>query len=123
MKPFSLEAAKAGDPIITRDGRKARFIAHVPEFDKGYRIVVAIEGNCSVSEFYESGRGSESRENAYDLFMAPERRTVYVNLYPATRLTSAWDFLGAHYDTAEDAFQNANPDEALAVAVPIEIWE
>ena len=28
MKPFNLERAKAGDPVITRDGRKARFLYH-----------------------------------------------------------------------------------------------
>lgn len=28
MKPFDLEAAKRGEPIITRDGVEAHFVAH-----------------------------------------------------------------------------------------------
>ena len=34
MKPFDLEAAKRGEPIVTRGGEAAKFIAHVPDADK-----------------------------------------------------------------------------------------
>ena len=37
MKPFDLEAAKAGAPIVTRDGRSAKFIAHVAEARNKYQ--------------------------------------------------------------------------------------
>lgn len=39
-QPFDLEKAKAGHPLITRDGREAKFIAHVPDEPNGYGLVV-----------------------------------------------------------------------------------
>lgn len=43
MKPFNLEAAKRGEPIQTRDGRKAAFIGVIPpEFRRTIRPVIAI---------------------------------------------------------------------------------
>lgn len=44
LKEFNLEEAKAGAPIQTRDGRPAKFIAHVPEAVDDCKIVVLIEG-------------------------------------------------------------------------------
>lgn len=43
LKPFDLEAAKAGKPVCTRDGRKARIIC----WDKkgNYPIVALIQDN------------------------------------------------------------------------------
>ena len=43
MKPFNLDAAKNGDPIITLDGRVAHFIAHVPEAGRGQQVVCRVE--------------------------------------------------------------------------------
>ena len=51
MKPFDLEAAKRGEPIVTRDGRKAKFIAHVPEAKHYQKIVLLMEGglySCNI---------------------------------------------------------------------------
>ena len=42
MKPFNLEAAKAGAPLVTRDGRPAKFIAHVAEAHPSQRLLVPL---------------------------------------------------------------------------------
>lgn len=48
LRPFDLDAAKRGEPICTRDGSPAKFIAHVPEatpiFD---RVIVLCVGKTS----------------------------------------------------------------------------
>ena len=81
MKPFNLEAAKRGDPIVTRDMREAKFIVHVPEANPSFRINVLINGEIfSLSETGNYWEGIKASTN--DLFMAPEKRTVWVNLYP-----------------------------------------
>jgi hypothetical protein len=81
MKPFDLEAAKRGTPIITRDGRKVKFIAHVPEATLNHRVVV-LYGDV-IRTFPDSGKYySSDHESVLDLFMAPRKRTVWVNLYP-----------------------------------------
>ena len=83
MKPFDLEAAKRGEPIMCRDGRPAKFIAHVLEA-RPYPRIVALLGSESIATYTEQGAyytgGVESEE---DLFMAPHKvkHHAWVNLY------------------------------------------
>lgn len=70
MKPFNLEKALAGEPVITRNGRRVLRIAHFPECGEHDRVVAAIEGEGDVYTFYENGN-FVNEENEIDLFMAP----------------------------------------------------
>jgi hypothetical protein len=76
VKPFNLEAAKAGQPIVCRDGTPARFLAHVPEADEGYRVIVYIAGSSAVTDLDETGRIDDSHDYPSDLFMAEEPMKV-----------------------------------------------
>jgi hypothetical protein len=114
LKPFNLEAAKAGEPIQTRDGRKARFLAHVPEALPEYRVIILVDGESRSDEFLESGRYNASETRSNDLFMAPKTRTVFVNVY---RNGNAW-----WYESKEYAEHSTDAD-TLAIAVPVEITE
>jgi len=80
MKLFDLEAAKSGEPIVCRDGTPAKFVAHVLGARKTESVVVLI--GDEVVLFAESGKfyPDESMES-FDLFMAPKKRTVWVNFY------------------------------------------
>ena len=80
MKPFDLEAAKRGEPIVTRDGREAKFIAHVPELGN-LPLVVMIEN--TLTQLQEDGSWVGDCKSSYDIFMAPKKRTVWVNFYPS----------------------------------------
>ena len=115
MKPFDLEAAKAGAPIVTRDGRPARFIAHVAEAHPSQRLLVLIDG--VVLTKFESGKyaSSPAHVSDNDLFMALTKRTVWANLYNDG---AAW-FL---YPEA-DADAGARSDRIGGRAWPIEIEE
>lgn len=86
LKPFSLELAKQGKPVCTRDGRKARIIC----FDKkeGAPIIalVEVEKNGRVFEeitlYFINGRlVSENLESKDDLMMLPEKKEGWVNVY------------------------------------------
>jgi len=79
MKPFDLEAAKAGEPIICRDGTPAKFIAHVPEVRAEFRVIALV--NKSIRIYYETGIHPSASHPHYDLVMAPTKRTVWVNFY------------------------------------------
>ena len=69
MKPFDLEAAKRGEPIVTRDGRKAKFVAYVPEA-ANEMIVCLIGGDIFL--FQKNGAFVHSQfQDQTDLFMAP----------------------------------------------------
>ena len=80
FKPFDLEAAKAGKPVCTRDGRKARIIC----FDlnnKNFPIVAII--NCDTEENayqYDIDGVCDEHDNNLNLMMSPEKKEGWVNL-------------------------------------------
>ena len=82
MKPFDLKRALAGDPVVTRDGRKIEFVAHDPKAGAGFRILARREGESCASSFYTDGKHTDGIELPYDLFMAPTKREAWVNVYP-----------------------------------------
>ena len=101
MKPFDLEAAKAGAPLVTRDGRPAKFIAHVGDAHPSQRLLVLIDG--VVHTKFESGKyaSSPAHVSDNDLFMASVKRTVWVNLYE--RGQSMWQHTEHAADVCADA--------------------
>lgn len=82
LKPFDLEAAKAGKPVCTRDGRKARIVC----FDRTgkFPIVALVEAKDrdDIYSYLNCGKDNESVEKEYDLMMAPEIRHGWINIYP-----------------------------------------
>ena len=80
LKSFDLEAAKAGKPVCTRDGRKARIIC----FDRvGDFPIVALTDDRDYKEegvnLYDiNGKGSNE---CFDLMMLPEKKEGWVNVY------------------------------------------
>ena len=82
MKPFDIELAKQGKPVCLRNGKKARIVC----FDiKGvaYPIIALVEEDGHESTIYYNDRGrTGSYPCEYDLMMAPERKTGWINIYP-----------------------------------------
>ena len=114
MKPFDLEAAKRGEPIVTRGGEAAKFIAHVPDAEIGFRVVVMLGG---VIECYcDDGSYRLSSKSTCDLFMVRRKRTVWVNVYPH----EAGSF-GGSYETEAIANNYASPKRIGNRAWPLEI--
>lgn len=77
-REFNLEMAQQDHPLVTRDGRPAKFIAYVPEADQGFKLVVMI-GN-TVHTTREDGKFNNWN---WDLFLAPlgmcEGKPVFAN--------------------------------------------
>lgn len=106
LKPFDLEAAKAGKSVCTRDGRKARIIC----FDKkkkDFPIVALIEGSDGqeyVGSRTKDGRIAVKGESNGDLMMLPEKKEGWVAVYPK-------GYLGDRaYQSKEDAINTATDD-------------
>ena len=82
LKKFDLEAAKAGKPVCTRNGRMARIIC----FDKKspIRPIIALipdrYGNECPYSFYKDGRIYYDSDNDYDLMMLTEKHEGWVNI-------------------------------------------
>ena len=82
LKEFDLEAAKAGKPICTRDGREARIIC----FDRNdlYPIVALIEcedGKEIIGAYSKEGQTDIYEIKGTDLMMLPKKKEGWVNLY------------------------------------------
>lgn len=83
LRPFDLAAAKDGAKLITRDGRNARFIAHVGEASPGYSLLAYIDGEPCAYAYWADGTINGPREDSHatDLFIVGETRRLTVTLW------------------------------------------
>ena len=85
LKPFDLEAAKAGKPVCTRDGRKARIICF--DAKRMHQPIIALitqyNGVEYIETYYSNGRFNDdiNSQSDYDLMMLPEKKEEWVNIY------------------------------------------
>lgn len=119
LKPFDLEAAKAGKPVYTRDGRKARIIC----WDKkgNYPIVALIQDNENSEhiEYYtENGIFSNGGNNKNrDLMMLPQKKEGWINLCK----NNHGDTLAAGvFPSREEAVSNCPPSYLGTIKIE---WE
>lgn len=81
MKPFDLEAAKAGKPVCTRDGRKARIIC----FDlnnKNFPIVAIINSDSEENAYqYDIDGICDEHDNNLNLMMFPEKKEGWIIIH------------------------------------------
>ena len=85
MKEFDLELAKAGHPVQTRDGRKARIICFDMMDIYGYPIIALVKDEDISTEtpkpYHINGRYSYKEQSRHDLVMADEIHEGWVNIY------------------------------------------
>ena len=114
-KPFDLEAAKRGEPVVTRDGREGKYIRYDEGASEGHRVLVRIAGG-GLWSFYESGVFALGIESKEDLFMSSQRlqREVWINVYP--------DCITAHNDRGNADFC-AESGRTACVQVPLDFEE
>lgn len=84
FKPFDLEAAKAGKPVCTRDGRKVRILCYDLKGAE-YPIVALVEAHDyldeSISTYDRNGRFDHDRENKNDLMMLPQKKEGWIIIH------------------------------------------
>ena len=92
LKPFDLEAAKAGKPVCTRDGRKAIFLTTLS--NKNFPVVAIV--SCGQEENiyqYDIDGVCDEHDNNLDLMMLPEKKEGWAKVRKDINL----------YDTKEEA--------------------
>lgn len=118
LKPFSLEAAKLGKPVCTRDGRKARIICF--DLKNGEYPIVAAIGNDSSETLLNYTINGEIVKGNYksgkDLMMLPEKKEGWVNVYNLDNIYST----GRVYFSKEEA--EKRKDINCVATIKIE-WE
>ena len=121
MKPFNLAAAKNGAPIITRDGRPAKFIGHFPENFPADRICYIV-GNC-IKSGTDSGKWWDNeQESDLDLFMAATKKDGWTPLYRSSIQYKFLAYAGNIYATKEQAEEYGRQSPAFIQVVHIS-WE
>lgn len=113
LKPFDLEAAKAGKPVYTRDGRKARIICFDCK-DETFKIVALVSSSSEREEIisYDEAGYSTTRNSDEILMMLPEKKEGWVNLYYDMPI----------YDTKEEALNRRSKSRGLIDTVKVS-WE
>ena len=97
-KSFDIEAAKAGKPVCTRDGHKARIICSDAKYENSYKPIIALIDNGK-NEFVVryTKNGECSTNDDLDLMMLPEKKEGWVNVYS--------NCLGGPYESKEYALK------------------
>lgn len=117
LKEFDLEAAKAGKPVCTRDGRKARIIC----FDaKCNKPIVALIYDCNketVFQYLESGRFFVDQIDKYDLMMFTRKKEGWLNIYKDFE-----DTVCCVYPTEKEALEDGETEKDYITTIKIE-WE
>lgn len=109
LKPFDLEAAKAGKPVCTRDGRKARIICFDRDWDMHIVALVADPLGESVHYYLSNGKVDFDKQNDEDLMMLSEKKEGWVNVYREESNNNERLIEQTIYKTRKDAFDNACP--------------
>lgn len=117
LKEFDLEAAKAGKPVCTRDGRKARIIC----FDaKGNNPIVALIYDCKkeiVLQYLENGRSFVDEISNYDLMMLTKKKEGWLNIFKDFE-----DTVCCVYPTEKEALEDGETEKDYITTIKIE-WE
>lgn len=98
MKPFDLEAAKRGEPMSTRDGRRVIKFVDLSDIDISYNQYLYYDENKSCYWVDEKGECSIiSKESPNDLFMKNKTKKLYIGIkynnnshYPYHETTCAY---------------------------------
>ena len=83
MKPFDIERALAGEPVVTRDGQQGGEIYYFKTSEDALKLFVVING--TIKSYNEKGQwvAHHYGEHDFDLFMAPVKKSGFINIYPA----------------------------------------
>lgn len=88
MKPFDLERALAGDPVVTRGGEHVKISGYNADAVSGHCVIGWRYPNYempSCCTWYENGNYVASNESVHDLFMAPQKREGWIVVIPFLR--------------------------------------
>jgi hypothetical protein len=123
LKKFDLEAAKAGKPVCTRDGRKARIISfdrHGEDCPIIALVVDSKNAECEeVIDYTLDGICNENiiNHNKYDLMMFTRKKEGWLNIFKDFE-----DTVFCVYPTEKEALEDGEIEKDYITTIKIE-WE
>lgn len=107
MKPFNLQLALAGKPVVTRDGRKVAEIYHFKTLKSDYTVHASIDGYnreyTTEGMYYNNGS-----ESVADLFMEEPVVEKWVNIYCHNKKGDMW--IGELWSSYKEAIDSKGDD-------------
>lgn len=120
LKPFDLEAAKAGAPVVTRDGKPVRIVCFDAKGSQPLLGLIEWGRDEMACRYSANGEYLNGKSNDHNLVMkATVKRNGWLNLYRIGGMVRAADG-GCIYKTKADALDNRAAD--YVATVPVE-WE
>lgn len=122
MKPFDLEKALAGEPVVTRDGRQVKVAGVNHDAKTLYKIVGWLDG--TTAGWCIDGKNLPYGEDPNDLFMATKtvKKEGWVHIWKNSKNTHADVF-----DTKDEAFAAAEYESKFGCIMSLSIqkieWE
>lgn len=101
MKPFNLEAAIAGKPVVTRDGWPVTRVIHLPELNQPNNVLVTVNGSGWV--VFPTGN-----------YCAPSEGTHDMDLLMASKITKSYIAIGPPDNEGTRNTSNAYPTRGQA---------
>lgn len=121
LKPFNLEAALRGEPVVAKSGRWVAGIYHLSKAGYQFRVAVVFEEGSMPQFFTEEGKAGPMGEPC--LFMAPKKVTKWGRLMRNKEGTMLYTANLVH-DTKEEAEREPIPPLSyLVTTFPIEFEE
>ena len=123
MKPFYLEKAKAGAPLCTREGFRARIVCFDADNDR-FPIVALLKsdnGKEYPASFTKEGRFSDGKADcSKDLFMEGIKREGWINIYKALEEKC----IGSVYNSKEAAMRMKVNEKDVTYITTVRVkWE
>ena len=116
LKPFNLEQALAGAPVMTREGRKVVRIFYAEEACENSKVICVFETGA-VFPYYKDGTYTDYASSVHELVMAPTKKEGWINIYNVLSL----DVTGKNiYPTEEAALANKGCDCIATIKIE---WE
>ena len=121
MRPFDLEKALAGEPVITREGLEVTELYLAKTATNNTRRLIAVtEG--ALRHYSEDGKWQfDKGDNPNDLFMAPVKRQAWTNVFQTP--SGAIFTSGGCYDSNEKAEKAIMGAEHYVKTMLIHEWE
>jgi hypothetical protein len=116
LKPFDLEAAKRGDPVVTREGLTVRIICFDRKGDDPIVFLITSHDGSREWIYTADKQGRVVNLPNRDLFMAPKKK--YLNIYRDFNFPDG--FMVTEFNDKETADKCQNPDGSRLACVEIE---
>jgi hypothetical protein len=116
MKEFNLERALAGEPVITRNGKKVTELHLFKNEALIQPLYGTIEGDEDVLQWTTFGIFNPVKETSWDLFMAEQKKSIWVNVY---KLTNGEMCIGCSYSSLKDAMRYTDGDGTYLKTIEI----